>query len=251
MADAKLTALTAASALDGTELFYGSQGGAQRKITGAQIKTYTNDGLPVAPYEVKPPTTTSFPFEALGTGVTFTKNDGTYSLGLVRTDNGIGAVERCAFRGKAVPAGAAWDASIGLWTSPFGRTSKARSGLSLHESSTGKTLSILHSTEAGSPNFYIFAHTNLDTFTALVWSSAVVQQGKIPVHFRVTFDDTSYIFKISHDFGESWETVATVAKGTYFTTVADKVGVILNTGAGQTAGDCRAAVFYYDDPDIP
>lgn len=42
MADTKLTALTAASALDGTELLYGSQVGASRKITGAQVKTYTS-----------------------------------------------------------------------------------------------------------------------------------------------------------------------------------------------------------------
>lgn len=39
MADTALTALTAASALDGTELVYGSQGGNSRKITAAQIKT--------------------------------------------------------------------------------------------------------------------------------------------------------------------------------------------------------------------
>ena len=39
MADSKLTALTAASALDGTELLYGSQGGASRKITTAQMQT--------------------------------------------------------------------------------------------------------------------------------------------------------------------------------------------------------------------
>lgn len=39
MADSKLTALTAASALDGTELLYGSQGGASRKITTAQVQT--------------------------------------------------------------------------------------------------------------------------------------------------------------------------------------------------------------------
>lgn len=42
MADAKLTALTAASALDGSELVYGSQGGNSRKITTAQIKTLTS-----------------------------------------------------------------------------------------------------------------------------------------------------------------------------------------------------------------
>lgn len=43
MADSTLSALTAASALDGTELFYAVQGGANTKATGAQIKTLTTD----------------------------------------------------------------------------------------------------------------------------------------------------------------------------------------------------------------
>lgn len=43
MADAKLTALTAASALDGSELYYSSQGGNSRKVTGAQIKTLVSN----------------------------------------------------------------------------------------------------------------------------------------------------------------------------------------------------------------
>lgn len=38
MADSTLSALTAASALDGTELYYTVQGGADRKATGAQIQ---------------------------------------------------------------------------------------------------------------------------------------------------------------------------------------------------------------------
>lgn len=37
MANSKVSDLTAASALDGTELYYGVQGGADRKVTGAQI----------------------------------------------------------------------------------------------------------------------------------------------------------------------------------------------------------------------
>jgi hypothetical protein len=39
MADSTVTLLTAASTLDGTEVYYGVQGGADRKVTGAQIKT--------------------------------------------------------------------------------------------------------------------------------------------------------------------------------------------------------------------
>lgn len=42
MADSKLTALGAASALDGAEYHYGSQGGVSVKITGTQIKTFVH-----------------------------------------------------------------------------------------------------------------------------------------------------------------------------------------------------------------
>jgi hypothetical protein len=41
-ADSTVSALPAATALDGTELFYGVQGGADTKVTGAQVKTYSN-----------------------------------------------------------------------------------------------------------------------------------------------------------------------------------------------------------------
>lgn len=42
MADSTVAALSAASALDGTELYYGVQGGTNKKVTGAQIKTLTS-----------------------------------------------------------------------------------------------------------------------------------------------------------------------------------------------------------------
>jgi len=41
MADTTLSALTAASTLDGAEIYYSVQGGADRKVTGTQIKTWT------------------------------------------------------------------------------------------------------------------------------------------------------------------------------------------------------------------
>lgn len=48
MADTALSALTAASTLDGTELYYSVQGGADRKVTGDQIKTRVAGALGVA-----------------------------------------------------------------------------------------------------------------------------------------------------------------------------------------------------------
>jgi hypothetical protein len=48
VADSALATLTAASALSGTELLYGTQSGADRKITAAQILTYVNANLAAA-----------------------------------------------------------------------------------------------------------------------------------------------------------------------------------------------------------
>ena len=200
--------------------------------------------------QVKPPNLTIFPFEALGTGVTISKAEGATAFGMVRTDGGVGAVERIAFRGKAVPAGGAWDATMAFWPTPIGGTAKARSGLALHESATGKTLALWHDTESGTPQIFIFSYTDLNTISAVVLSGPVLQVGTFPVHFRVSYDGTNYIFKVSYDFMASWEVLATLAKATYFTTAADKVGLGLDTGNVQTAGTCRAAVFYYNDPDI-
>lgn len=44
MADSTIAAMTAASALVGTETFYGVQSAADVKITGTQVKTFTNNG---------------------------------------------------------------------------------------------------------------------------------------------------------------------------------------------------------------
>jgi hypothetical protein len=48
LADTKISAETAANALDGTELVLGVQGGANVKITGAQIRTYAQANLGTA-----------------------------------------------------------------------------------------------------------------------------------------------------------------------------------------------------------
>lgn len=45
MADKQLSALTAASAIADADLFYASQSGNSRKVTGTQLKTYAQTGL--------------------------------------------------------------------------------------------------------------------------------------------------------------------------------------------------------------
>jgi len=201
-------------------------------------------------FPVKPPTTSLFSYQALGTGVTLGVNGGTNTYAVKRTDTGT-AAERCGFRGKAVPAGSSWTAEIGFFTTPFGRSSKLRAGLMLYESGTGKFLLFNYDSENGSPQLFIFGSTSLDAITAVVTTGPVVYGGRFPFHQRVTYDGTNYTFEYSLDLGESWESFAVVAKATYFTTAADKIGMGLNTGTSQGTGECRADIYYYDDPDFP
>lgn len=68
-ADSTVNSMGAASALDGTELFYGVQGGADKKVTGAQIKTYA------APVGANP-SGTAGPTAVNGSAATFMRSDG-------------------------------------------------------------------------------------------------------------------------------------------------------------------------------
>jgi hypothetical protein len=203
-------------------------------------------GLPAA----KPPNSTLFNYQALAGGCTLAMNDGAGIFSILRSDGGA-AAENCTFQGKAVPAGAAWIADMGFWTTPFGRSCKARCGLSLYESATGKIVNFIYNTENGAPQFFVFAYTNLTTFAAVVANGSNLMGGQFPAWFQIELSGGNYIFRISYDFGESYETLATVAVGTYFTTAADKIGCGLNTGTVQTPGDARMGVFYYKDPDFP
>lgn len=95
MANSTVSALTAASALDGTELYYGVQGGADRKVTGAQIKTLTSASPTLVTPTLGVATATSINKVALtapATGSTLTIADGktltaSNSLTLTGTDS--------------------------------------------------------------------------------------------------------------------------------------------------------------------
>lgn len=79
MADTTLTALTAASALDGAELYYSVQGGADRKVTGSQIKTLTSNAPTLVTPVLGVATATSINKVAItapATGATLTIPDG-------------------------------------------------------------------------------------------------------------------------------------------------------------------------------
>ena len=64
MSNQTVAAMTAASALDGTELYYSVQGGVNRKVTGAQIKTLAS----ASPTLVTPTLSGAIQGAALATG---------------------------------------------------------------------------------------------------------------------------------------------------------------------------------------
>lgn len=200
----------------------------------------------------QPPTTALFATQALGTGVTLGINGGAKFYSIQRTDGGAGAgAERCGFQGKAVPAGAAWTATMGWVTTPFGGTAKCRTGLTLYESGTGKYLTFIYDTEAGAPQLYTFRYTDLNTFGAVVTTGPRMPGGAFPFLQRVSLSGSNYVFEYSLNDGESWETFTTIAVTTAFTTAATHVGIGLNQGSTQVAGENRADIFYYSDPDFP
>jgi len=200
-------------------------------------------------FVIKPPTTALFSLSNLASGATLAVNQGSTYYSISRSDTGA-AGERVCFQGKAVPAGTSWTATIGFWSTPYGRTNKCRAGLSLIESGTLKSLNLFHNTEAGSPEIDIFAYTNLTTFSSAPYNSAKIFGGRQALFMQVTYNGTSYIFALSDNFGETFTTIATLAKATYFTTAADRIGVALDTGTVIVANECRMEIFYYSDPDF-
>lgn len=204
-------------------------------------------------FSIHQPTTTLFSYSANGTGVTTTAANGTNIYSAYRTDTGA-AAERVGFIGKAVPAGSSWDATMAFWTPYGGRDSKVRIAFCFYESATGKNIGTYYWSELGAPQLAVIYRGSLDSFTGSTYGVNIFG-GRQPFFFRGSYDGTNYTMKISYDFMSSWVTVATMAKATYFTTAADKVGLCLASAATFTTlvaqTDFRMDIFYYADPDFP
>ena len=140
---------------------------------------------------------------------------------------------------------------MGLWTPPGGRSAVyLRIGLCLVENSTGKHLNACYNTNNQGPQFNLFSFSALGTFGSALHTSGAIFGGRFPVFFKVVYDGTNYVFTYSLDFMDSWETMATAAKATYFTTAADRIGIDVQTFATFAANEPRADIFYYSDPDF-
>jgi hypothetical protein len=196
-----------------------------------------------------PPLASLFNLAANGTGVSATLTDNTNYLSIVRTDGGA-AGERLAFRGKAVPAGSAWTVTVGFLLPDAGSGERLRVGLALRESSTGKMVTFINNTEAGSNVLAIFNYNGADSYGSSDLSYGTFG-GRKEMFLRVALVGTNYVYSVSWDYGIDWEVMATVPVTTRFTTAANQVGISIGTAAAVTIGKkWRADVFYYSDPDF-
>ncbi len=203
----------------------------------------------MALFTIKPPNGASLlTLTNNAASATHSFNDGAKCMKMLGTDTGAGSTERTRFRGKAVPAGSNWEVTVGLWIGPFGRGAYMRTGVALLENSTGKTLAFVHNSNNISPAMSVQYFTGLGTYSATPAANSIYGL-RLPILLRIGYDGTNYIFKYSQDFGLSWETLATLAKASYFT--ADRVGLIVQTFGAVPANQARVDCFYYSDPDFP
>ncbi len=177
-------------------------------------------------------------------------NDGSHCMAMIGTDTGAASTERVRFRGKAVPAGSNWDVTAGIWTPPFGRAGGyLKAGLAVLQNSSGKSLAVDYNTLNNAPIIETSYMSALGTYGSNPGITAPVVGGRFPIMFRITYDGTNYIFKYSLDFGDTWDTLSTLAKASYFT--ADRVGLWLETYGVVVARQCRLDCYHFDDPDFP
>lgn len=198
-------------------------------------------------FPIHPPTTSLFTLSNNGTGVSTSVNGGSKVYSVWRTDVGL-TQERVGFVGKAVPAGDNWDATLGFWSPYFGRDIKIRVGICALENATGRNISTLYWSENGTPQIVVAYRSNLNSYGGSTYGPPVFG-GRQPFYFRISYDGVNYYMKISWDFMETWSTVATMPKATYFTTAADRIGICLGSQNGS-GPQWRLDSFYYSDPDV-
>lgn len=247
MADKEVGSLTSAGALDGSEILHVVQSGDSRQTTTQAIADLGGAGGLI---EIHPPDTSLFSLTNLGTGVTLgTAYNADKGLSVWRSDSGSASNDRSGIIGKAVPAGGSWTAEMTLSVSPSTADSETvRVGLGLYETATGK---FLGATVGGSSTALVDFHgTGL---TGGLTGHFVKNLKHVPqyIRFKVVYDGTNYTFSASFDDGISYLAMSTLAKATYFTTAADRIGLFFNSFSTFTASTCRARIIYYSDPDFP
>ncbi|PKB19665.1 hypothetical protein B0I00_1905 [Novosphingobium kunmingense] len=197
---------------------------------------------------ISPPTSAQFTYQAAGTGAGGTITSGTKFYSIRRTDTGTFSGERVYFSGKAVPGGSSWTVVMGIL--PNAREQEISNryfkiGLGLYESGTGKHMHIVHDSYNQTPRVEAQRFTSLNSSATGIGTDVLLAKGRFPILFRVVYDGTNYALGYSLDDGATWDTYATVAKTTAFTTAADKVGLSVGSFNDYGAGALRADCFYY------
>lgn len=118
-----VAAMTAASALSGSELFYVNQGGNDRKATATQIQTFIGSGLTIGSTTITGGTTTRFLYDLAG--VVSETAGLTYGSGaqLTLSTNGAASIPPFTFTGTWFSGGSATTTKPQFLIEPTGTTS--------------------------------------------------------------------------------------------------------------------------------
>lgn len=190
-----------------------------------RVTSATNGGA--TPWYWSPPAASLF--------TTFTNSAGVTTNIALTDDSDVGLIvvgatmpagaDRGARAVMAIPGGN-WTATmhVGSWfVQPD--PSHIGFGLVLAESGTAKlqTLMLLESTSANNIQTYSIDNWTADGGTFSATTTRKIFLGPL-FWFRVVYDGTNYIWKISPD-GKLWITLATLAKTSFFTTAANQIGI--------------------------
>lgn len=204
---------------------------------------------PTGPTLVHPPTTTLFSLAANGSSVSSVATDAPgWGYSMVTGDGGVSSADRARFRGKAVPTAGTWDATMQLRPGPMANGDFQRFGLGIYNNSSGKMAFVGLNNQGGTYNIEVMEWTDLNTFSAAPFTATVTQAGW-PDWFRISWNGTSYIFKVSYDHGATYQVLATVSAASLFT--ATHVGAVLQTFTTITVQPASMLIPYYSDPDFP
>lgn len=216
MADKEIGALTAAGALDGTELAHVVQSGNSRQTTTQDVANL------YVPWDFSPPTAASFSLMN-SDGTNLSLSDDT-DVGCLIDLNGLSAgAARFAYRTLSTPA-SAWDMKVKLH-SCFSAINFCQVGLMCFNSSNDR-----HNRNniASNSGWFVGRYSNKTTLSAslLTGNNGAV----IPVWLRIAFDGTNIIYYGSND-GKIWNIGYTETPGTYLTAAGgsvDRVGIMMH-----------------------
>lgn len=170
--------------------------------------------------KVTPPVSGNFAWNNQGSSTATVQTNGA----IILSSPSNGAANNIRIYEMAAPA-TPWTKTF-RFTAAFTSQNFSTAGVSLRESATGKVIEFAFEMD-GSLNFVkILNFTNVTTFSASATQAAFGSPAN--ACFKVGDDGTNLTYSFSHDNGVSFVQLAQTARGAFFTTAPDHVGVCLN-----------------------